>query len=464
MSIFQKFPQFIDSDVRQHRPNHIGYSVDADFMTSRYSILLPRELVQGKTVLDLGCCVASAGAWVLSHGAKSYTGVEIQSEMSDLAAQNLTQCFENQDWTIIESSFEKFFDTNDKTYDVVIALGVVYNTVEYQIFLKNIVDIADQHIVYDSYTVKNNQENVPMTVYKTVGMPSEQQCNLMVHAALPNYLAVKSLLSHWGWQADDNIHSELKILPTYNISSQEKQNTRYGTVFSKAQLPKQDFESVYRNSDQQIKQQWVFDQSVAQTFVSHARRHIPDYDKVINLSRDLCWQLLPSPQTDCVIDVGCATGQTLERLYRSGMRNLVGVDCSEPMLNHCDPSHSKLVLSADFPAGQYSAVICNWTLHFIQNKTQYLRDIFQNLKPGGFLILSDKTCNSGIDLALYHQFKQAQGVSAEEIAAKAQSVKNIMFINEPSWYINVLKELGFDSVTIVNAAPCFTTFLALKHE
>ena len=91
-----------------------------------------------------------------------------------------------------------------------------------------------------------------------------------------------------------------------------------------------------------------------------------------------------------------------------------------------------------------------------------MQDIYENLKPGGFLILSDKTCNTGIDLELYHKFKQSQGVSPEEISVKAASVKNIMFIDEPVWYINTLTQLGFKPVTVINAAPCFTTFLARK--
>jgi hypothetical protein len=63
---------------------------------------------------------------------------------------------------------------------------------------------------------------------------------------------------------------------------------------------------------------------------------------------------------------------------------------------------------------------------------------------------------------LYHKFKQSQGVTPEEISAKAASVKNIMFINEPMWYIDTLTQLGFKPVTLINAAPCFTTFLACK--
>lgn len=419
--------------------------------------------MRGKTVLDLGCCVASAGAWVLDHGAKSYTGVEMQEKMTILAEQNLNQCYPDSNWKIFQSSFDDFFQKNTTNYDIVIALGVVYSSIEYQIFLKNIINICNEHIVFDSYTVKHNQENVPMTVYQTVGMPSENQYNLMIQAALPNYRAVKLLMSHWGFEANDNIHSELKMLPIYNTASADKQNTRYGTVFTKTTNETDaSFNIVYKDLSKQVIRDWVFDKNIAKTFVAHARCHIPDYDKVINLSKDLCWQLLPDAEHDCVIDVGCATGETIDRLYKSGMRNLVGVDCSQPMLDQCNPSHSKLIHSTSLPSGQYSAVICNWTLHFIKDKVSYLKDVYANLKPGGFLVLSDKTCNSGIDLELYHKFKQSQGVTPEEISAKAASVKNIMFINEPMWYIDTLTQLGFKPVTLINAAPCFTTFLACK--
>jgi tRNA (cmo5U34)-methyltransferase len=122
------------------------------------------------------------------------------------------------------------------------------------------------------------------------------------------------------------------------------------------------------------------------------------------------------------------------------------------------------ILGDQFPIddGPYHAIFCNWTLHFIQDKISYLKSMYQGLMPGGFMILSDKTCNSGIDLKLYHNFKRSQGVSEDEITNKAASVKDIMFINEPNWYLEQLKLIGFDQVSIINAAPCFTTFLAIK--
>ena len=75
---------------------------------------------------------------------------------------------------------------------------------------------------------------------------------------------------------------------------------------------------------------WVFDNAVASTFVDHARQHIPNYDQVIDKSVDLCLRYLPSQAN--IIDVGCATGETLRRLHAAGFTNLSGVEASYAML------------------------------------------------------------------------------------------------------------------------------------
>jgi hypothetical protein len=60
---------------------------------------------------------------------------------------------------------------------------------------------------------------------------------------------------------------------------------------------------------------WQFDQEVAKTFVDHAQKHIPDYDRVINKSVEVCQKLLLKDAA--IIDVGCATGDG-GRLHRMG--------------------------------------------------------------------------------------------------------------------------------------------------
>ena len=205
---------------------------------------------------------------------------------------------------------------------------------------------------------------------------------------------------------------------------------------------------------------WKFDDRVADIFEQHAEQHIPNYLNVIQKSVDLCELMLH--KNSSIIDIGCATGKTLRELNRRGFKNLHGVDNSQPMLDKIDPNIAKLYLSSHLPLSSYDAALMNWTLHFIQNKRAYLDEIYQNLNPGGFLVLSEKTNIDSPYIDLYHQFKKRKGVSDAEIAAKAESVKNCMFIDDQQWYKSALMGAGFRDISIISADWCFTTFVAFK--
>lgn len=204
---------------------------------------------------------------------------------------------------------------------------------------------------------------------------------------------------------------------------------------------------------------WSFDQNIARIFVDHARKHIPDYDRVIDKSVEVCQKFLHPDAA--IIDVGCATGETLKRLKLAGFRQLTGVDNSASMLEQCHVD-AELICSDQFPNRPFDAVLCNWTLHFIPNKLEYLKQIYHNLSRGGFVILTDKTSMDPIMIDFYHDLKSQAGVSSEEIQQKAQSVKNIMHVDSPQWYLENLKRVGFGTPHIINANWCFTTFLAIK--
>jgi ubiquinone/menaquinone biosynthesis C-methylase UbiE len=121
---------------------------------------------------------------------------------------------------------------------------------------------------------------------------------------------------------------------------------------------------------------WKFDAAVAETFVDHARQHIPNYDQVIDKCIAVCDQLLEKDSK--IIDVGCATGETLRRLHHAGYTNLTGVEASHAMLKHCDYTIAKLLHNDRFPEQHFDAALCNWTLHFIEDKEKYLIDIYRD--------------------------------------------------------------------------------------
>jgi tRNA (cmo5U34)-methyltransferase len=204
---------------------------------------------------------------------------------------------------------------------------------------------------------------------------------------------------------------------------------------------------------------WSFDQNIAGIFTDHARKHIPDYDRVIDKSIEVCEKFLH--KDSAIIDVGCATGETLKRLKHKGYRNLTGVDNSQSMLDQCHVN-AKLICDDQFPDQTFDAVLCNWTLHFMPNKLEYLQQIYDNLSPKGFIIVTDKTSMDPVMIDFYHDYKAKAGVSQEEIKQKAQSVKSIMYIDTPQWYLENLKRVGFTLPQIIDANWCFTTFLAIK--
>ena len=206
---------------------------------------------------------------------------------------------------------------------------------------------------------------------------------------------------------------------------------------------------------------WEFNHQVAESFVSHARQHIPNYDQVIDKSIDVCRHLLNADSR--IVDIGCATGETIRRLHHAGFRNLTGVDASQAMLDYCDSNLARYYHSNKLPNEQYDAVICNWTLHFVQNKLNYLQDISQALDNHGVLILSEKTSLDPTTIHFYHQWKSAQGLTLEEIQAKEQAIKDVMYINDVNWYLDTLCSVGFDQIQIIDASWCFTTFLCLKR-
>jgi tRNA (cmo5U34)-methyltransferase len=206
---------------------------------------------------------------------------------------------------------------------------------------------------------------------------------------------------------------------------------------------------------------WVFDKTVADNFVPHAKQHIPNYDLVIDKSIKICNKLID--KTDPILDIGCATGHTLSRLYNAGYTNLHGVDNSQEMLDNC-PKIASYYCSESFPntTQQFSAVLANWTFHFINNKVAYLTDIYNHLDADGFLIVSDKISEDSLDIELYHDWKIEQGCTPEEVVAKQQSLKCVMKVKDISWWLLVLQQIGFTNVSIIDASWCFCSILALK--
>lgn len=140
---FVRYPQFVSSDTRSKRD---WVMVTSESLYARHQSFLPRQRIEGRSVLDIGCAVGATGLWCLLNGASSYTGLEPQKHLSDLANQNL-ESTHLMGWTIEHSTLEA---SAVKQYDIVVAFGVVYHTTDILGVLTDITRRAKDLVLIDS--------------------------------------------------------------------------------------------------------------------------------------------------------------------------------------------------------------------------------------------------------------------------------------------------------------------------
>lgn len=208
---------------------------------------------------------------------------------------------------------------------------------------------------------------------------------------------------------------------------------------------------------------WRFDEAVAKRFDQEARMHIPNYEVVVQKCVDIATALHPNKAAAKIIDVGCATGYTLEQLLGAGFVNVYGVDNSRAMLDHSKVKE-RIVFSDTLPTefAPYDLVLANWTLHFIEEREEYLADIKESLRDGGVLVLTDKMDMSSLVYGQYHNFKRAQGVAQDEVIRKEASIQGVLTTRPLRWYLDTLSKLGFRDTTIIDASYGFVTLVASK--
>ena len=244
------------------------------------------------------------------------------------------------------------------------------------------------------------------------------------------------------------------------------------------QAPARDRDSLFQV--ERINEDFVFDDRVAQVFDDMLDRSVPCYQEVIlSIARILGCLLQEGAQ---VVDLGCATGTTLlqlSRLLEEKKFSYLGVDNSPAML---DKARLKAELfsrqeSVSFINGDIKEVaqpgteafLLNYTLQFIRplNREPFLRRIFNNLCPGGVLILSEKTISHhpGLNrryIEIYHQFKKERGYSELEIAKKREALENVLIPCSLEENRTLLQTAGFTEVEPFFQWFNFVSFLAVK--
>ncbi len=480
MTFFQQYSEFVEKDNRQQRPHT---PVTAETLTNKHEAILPKNLIEGKTILDLGSCLGASGHWVLSHGAVSYTGVEFQKEYVDLSKELLSKYWNNDQFDIVHTEIESFLAQSTKKYDVVLACGILYGFLNTHGILKLISNVANELVVVDtSYPTELTHHRSSVIDIVTVQhmIKSDGETSYMGLGARPSPAALHRLMKNLGFENKENLIfpkriSNNSIHDAYhdlvNRDHGVKTPARYIMRFFKTgEKINSAIENLLENNNvvplpnlpNMVKDvpQWEFDSEVANRFQREAETHIPDYQKVIDLSIEIIENKFKRKDVS-IIDVGSALGHTLHCLSNKGFNIIKGVESSSAMIEKS--KHSELVIhSKDFPKGKYDVVLIHWTLHFVKEREKYLRDVYGSLSDGGMLILTDKMTQDVVSKDLYYNWKVSNGVSWDIIKEKEKKLVGILDTLPLDWYLDTLARIGFKNTNLVNSRFNFNTLISSK--
>ncbi len=237
-------------------------------------------------------------------------------------------------------------------------------------------------------------------------------------------------------------------------------------------------DTIFQQHD--IKEDFSFNEQVAEVFDDMVHRSVPLYETVIDAIARILDRHQPGRQLT-VYDLGCSTGTTLlelsRRLQHRRLR-LIGIDNAESMLAKARKKAAMfcktdcLSFRKDDITGcsltDADAILCNYTMQFIRPpvRNALARRFYQALPSGGLLIVCEKVLAAGAFhrpfIDIYHDFKREQGYSELEIAAKREALENVLVPFTVDENISLLREAGFAEVEIFCKWFNFASFVARK--
>jgi SAM-dependent methyltransferase len=221
--------EFIDKDFRVNRPAKFSIPSTTELTVNRHKILLPKDIVQGKRILDIGSFIGQTGDWCLNLGASSYTGVEINPEFCATSVELLNKYHPTKSWKIIEQSLEDFFTDNVDHFDIIFCWGVLHSIVDHVWLLKQMAKCGNHIILngrHPKVMWKGNQDiippdfwheleyNIPYQEWHDGGMTVlyGNNASLRVTASNTSLGAVKLILDLEGFTANTDIYKVFKQL------------------------------------------------------------------------------------------------------------------------------------------------------------------------------------------------------------------------------------------------------------
>ncbi|MFZ5852265.1 MAG: methyltransferase domain-containing protein [Actinomycetota bacterium] len=224
---------------------------------------------------------------------------------------------------------------------------------------------------------------------------------------------------------------------------------------------------------------WEFDEEVTAVFEDMLARSIPDYAQMRALTTDLA--LRYAVRDTYIVDLGCSRGGALAPIV-----DALGTSCryrgfevSAPMREaaaarfaHLGPAYCRIEdvdLRKALPVRNASVVLSVLTLQFtpIEYRQAIVQRAFDALVPGGALLLVEKVLGSDAEMdALlverYYTMKGEHGYTAEQIAAKRESLEGVLVPITAEWNEHLLRRAGFAHVECYWRCLNFAGWVAVR--
>ncbi len=223
---------------------------------------------------------------------------------------------------------------------------------------------------------------------------------------------------------------------------------------------------------------WSFDGKVADTFVDHVRQSVPGYDEghdiVCKLSDFFCLE------DSVCYELGTSTGELLRKLGEHNAHKpkirWIGVDAIQSMIqkakSHCADVTNIELLCDDIRLVDYKKsdfIVSYYVIQFIppRDRQQMIEKIYETLNWGGGFVWFEKVRGPDARFQdmlnnLYNNFKLSQGFSAEEVLAKADSLKAVMEPFSSQGNLDLLRRAGFVDIMPIYRNICFEGLVCIK--
>ncbi len=222
-----------------------------------------------------------------------------------------------------------------------------------------------------------------------------------------------------------------------------------------------------------------FDERVACVFPDMINRSVPGYASIVAMTGILAAEFYQSGSY--CYDMGCSLGASslsMAKAIRDPSVAIIAVDNSLAMLNKADELLSSEIKQKirfvcadlnDINIRNASIVVMNFTLQFIapQKRAQLLFKIYQGMRPGGILILSEKLNYENdqeqqLLIEMHHFFKKANGYTDMEISQKRQALENVLLPETLKQHKSRLQKAGFKQTEQWFQCFNFASLIAIK--